>query len=326
MKKTAIAPANIAFIKYWGKKDEELRLPETGSISMSLDHCLTTTTVEFDKQYSHDLFYYGLELAPPQESARVFEHLDRIRDRASVAHYAKVVTQNSFPKGSGNASSASGFAALTVAAAAAAGLSLSEKELSILARIGSGSACRSIPEGFVEWIEGNDSETSYARCLYPCSYWDLTDVLVIVDSSCKKVGSSQGHTASKQSIFHAPRIHEVRKLLPQMKNAFEKKDFRQLGELIEKDTIYMHAVMMSSTPPIYYWNAGTMAVIQAVCDLREEGTLAYFSIDAGPNVHVICEGKNAHSIDQKLKTISGVYSTIINKPAERAHIVNNHLF
>lgn len=326
MKKTAIAPANIAFIKYWGKKDEKLRLPETGSISMSLDCCLTTTTVEFDKHYSHDLFYYELEMAPPEESSRVFEHLDRIRDRANIRLNAKVVTKNSFPKGSGNASSASGFAALTVAAAAAAGLSLSEKELSILARIGSGSACRSIPEGFVEWIEGEDSETSYASCLYPYSYWDLADVLVIVDSAIKKVGSSKGHTASKQSIFHTPRIQEVQKMLPQMKNAFEKKDFRQLGELIEKDTIYMHAVMMSSTPPIYYWNAGTMAVMQAVCDLRETGIPAYFSIDAGANVHVICEGKNAHSVDHKLKTISGIYSTIINKPAKGAHLIDNHLF
>src|SRR3989338_6357678 len=141
MKATAIAPSNIAFIKYWGRKDEALRLPENGSISMNLNNLLTTTTVEFSPAFTGDSFSLnGVEDA--EEQQRVIKHLDRIRQAAKIAEKARVVSRNNFPTGTGLSSSASGFAALTVAGAKAAGLNFSEKELSILARQGSGSACR----------------------------------------------------------------------------------------------------------------------------------------------------------------------------------------
>ena len=155
MKATAVAPSNIAFIKYWGKKDGGLRLPENGSISMNLSNLLTTTTVEFSSALKDDDFELeGIRYANDSEkSLRVIKHLDRIRKLGGIDSYAKVVSSNNFPSGTGLSSSASGLAALTVAAAAAASLALSEKELSILARKGSGSACRSIPDGFVETVK-----------------------------------------------------------------------------------------------------------------------------------------------------------------------------
>src|SRR3982074_336513 len=143
MKATALAPSNIAFIKYWGKKDEDLRLPENGSISMNLSNLLTTTTVEFDPNYKDDEIFINDDLDYLMARKRVIAHLDRIRSKAKIKDKAKVVSKNNFPSGTGLSSSASGFAALTVAAASAAGLKLSEKELSVLARLGSGSACRS---------------------------------------------------------------------------------------------------------------------------------------------------------------------------------------
>ncbi len=159
-KATAIAHANIAFIKYWGVRDAALRLPTNNSLSMNLDAAYTTTTVEFAAGYRQDVVVLDGVGATGQERARVVEHLDRVRALAGIATPARVVSVNSFPTAAGIASSASGFAALTVAACAAAGLNLSEKELSVLARLGSGSACRSVPGGFVEWRAGESSEDS----------------------------------------------------------------------------------------------------------------------------------------------------------------------
>ena len=204
MKKTAIAPSNIAFIKYWGRKNEELRLPENGSISMNLSNLVTTTTVEFDESLIKDtIIIDGQE--EEKESTRAIKHLDRIRKLAHTNLFAKVLSQNNFPSGTGLSSSASGFAALTVAASAAAGLNPSEKELSVLARLGSGSACRSIPDGFTEWLDGDTNGSSYAISLYPPSYWDIADVVVIASSEKKKVSTTEGQKLSNTSPFYATR-------------------------------------------------------------------------------------------------------------------------
>ena len=187
MKATAVAPSNIAFIKYWGKKNEKLRLPTNGSISMNLSNLHTTTTVEFNKDLDDDTVIINRQQVDSLKKDRVIKHLDRIRKMAKINLRAKVVSQNNFPMGGGLSSSASGFAALTVAGSSAAGLRLSEKELSILARYASGSSCRSIPDGFVEWLGGNSKETSYAISLYRPSYWGICDVIVVVDTKEKEV-------------------------------------------------------------------------------------------------------------------------------------------
>ena len=162
---TARAYSNIAFIKYWGRKDEILRLPTNGSISMNLSNLFTTTTVEFSSQYTADEITINGKKDELMNN-RVIRHLDIVRKLKKVETRAKVVSINNFPTGTGLSSSASGFAALTLAAAKSIGLHLSEKELSILARQGSGSACRSIPNGFVEWENGEKSEDSYAKTIF----------------------------------------------------------------------------------------------------------------------------------------------------------------
>ncbi|MCL4365872.1 diphosphomevalonate decarboxylase, partial [Patescibacteria group bacterium] len=163
MKATAQAPSNIAFTKYWGKKDEVLRLPENGSISMCLSNLLTTTTVEFSPAYTEDEITINGGGVEENEAKRVIKHLDRVRKISGISEKAKMVSNNNFPSGTGLSSSASGFAALTLAASKAAGLDLPEKDLSILARQGAGSACRSIPSGFVEWLDGDTSETWFIK-------------------------------------------------------------------------------------------------------------------------------------------------------------------
>ena len=208
-KSTAIAPSNIAFIKYWGKLDEALRLPLNDSFSMNLSGAYTTTTVEFSPSYTKDsVSIIGGDFSS-DEISRVVKSLDMIRKISGVTIFANVVTQNTFPKGAGAAASASGFAALTIAAFAALEKPMSEKELTVFARLGSGSACRSIPDGFVEWFSASSSEDSYAASLYPSTYWEIYDVLAIVDNTMKKVSTSQGMESVKTSPALSERLAAI---------------------------------------------------------------------------------------------------------------------
>jgi len=305
MKATAKAPANIAFIKYWGKKDENLRLPYNPSISMNLSACVTITTVDFAPDLERDSVSEGFD------ENRISGHLDRLRKLAGVTYKARVVTENNFPKGSGIASSASGFAALTVAGAAALGLDLSEKELTSLARLGSGSACRSIPDGFVKW----DGE--FAHSLYQPSYWDLRDILVIVERGEKKISSSEGHSRVETSPNFPKRLAALPKRIQTLERALKQKDLRLFGEIIEEDCLDMHHVMQTQDPPLYYWNDETEKIMDEVRSWRKAGLPVYFTIDAGPNVHLICEAKNESAL---IKQLTG-REIIVNSPAEGARLL-----
>lgn len=326
MKATAKAPANIAFIKYWGKRDSSLRLPLNSSISMNLDNVFTITTVEFSSRLREDKIEMVGEKLSNEEVKRIVSHLDRIRELAKIKQRARVKTKNNFPKGSGISSSASGFAALTLAAASAADLNLSEKKLSALARLGSGSACRSIPDGFVEWVKGQSHQTSYAYSLYPPGYWKLADLVVVVEEKEKRVGSTEGHQRAKNSPFLLERVKWVEEKIREIKRALKKKDFKALGEIIESEALNMHAVMISSSPPLLYWRPGTLKVMLAVQQWRQEGLESYFTIDAGATVHVICRQKDEGQLKKRLSCLKGIKKVIINHPAEGASLLNTHLF
>ncbi|KKS50818.1 MAG: Diphosphomevalonate decarboxylase [Candidatus Gottesmanbacteria bacterium GW2011_GWA1_42_26] len=290
MKATAVAPSNIAFIKYWGRKDEVLRLPENGSLSMNLSGLQTTTTVEFSPQFTEDYIEIN-GIREPNEGSRAIKHLDRVRALAKIADKAKVVTKNNFPIGTGLSSSASGFAALTVASAKAAGLNLSEKELSILARQGSGSACRSIPDGFVEWLDGDTSDASYAVSLYPPDYWDLIDVVAVVSEGRKDVPSSEGQKLVSTSPFFPVRKAHIQEKLALCKKILAEKNFTNLGELMEAEALEMHAVMLTSKPSLIYWTPGTLTIMKLTKKWRAEGISVYFTINTGQDIHLICESK-----------------------------------
>lgn len=326
MKATAIAPANIAFIKYWGKADSALRLPLNDSISMNLSGAYTTTTVEFSSAFSADSVELLEGEFSQKEIARVVAGLDRIRQISGIRERARVVTENSFPKGAGSAASASGFAALTAAGFAATEMVLSEKDLTVVARLGSGSACRSIPDGFVLWQKGNTSEDSFAYSLHPKSHWDLCDALVIVDSGMKKISTSDGMETVSTSPLLAGRLAAIPERIIRCKLALKDKNFTQLGEVMEEDCLDMHAVMQSQNPPCMYWNETTIAIMDAIKIWRSEGLPVYFTIDAGPNVHVIYEAIHEHEVAQKLATLSGVEKIIYNNVSSGAQRIDKHLF
>jgi diphosphomevalonate decarboxylase len=331
---TAIAPANIAFIKYWGMRDATYTLPYNGSISLNLDSCLTTTTVTFDPSFQQDevtltLFQQSAQQASGRPLARVVAQLDRLRALAGTDMRAHVESSNNFPADAGIASSAAAFAALTLAGVAALGLQLDERELTRLTRLGgSGSACRSIPTGYVEWRipegEFNAEEwdrESYAFSLAPPEHWALADVVAVVDTSAKKIGSAENHHLAATSAYFPTRLAEIPARLAATRKAIRTRNLTLLGETMEADAVSMHAICMTSQPPSFYWNAGTMEIIQAVRQWREEGLESYFTIDAGPNVHVICAEADRAAVEQRLQSLQHVKFTIANGGGIGARVV-----
>jgi diphosphomevalonate decarboxylase len=325
-KATSISCSNIAFIKYWGNRDAVLRIPLNDSVSMNLSNATTTTTVEFDANLNDDHIIVGGTPANETTRRRVIAHLDRVRALAKIEIKARVHSQNSFPTGVGIASSASAFAALSLAATHAAGLTLSERELSILARQGSGSACRSIPAGFVEWVAGGSSAESYAVSIAPPEHWDLRDVIAIVSTVEKHIGSSEGHLAAHTSHFLTERIRALPARFHRIRRAILAKDLAMLGPAIEEDAIELHLIAMTSVPPIFYWTPGMVRVIQAVQRWRAEGIAVYFTLDAGPNVHLICEAKDAPQVAELAQSIEDVQQVLVNAPGGAARLSDEHLF
>jgi diphosphomevalonate decarboxylase len=317
----AIANPNIAFIKYWGNRDPTLRLPSNGSISMTLGGLETQTTVTFDESLLSDSVSVDGQPASASASERVSLHLDRIRLIAGFDIYATVESRSNFPVGAGLASSASAFAALTLAGITAAGLSIQPNELSRLARHGSGSACRSIFGGFVEWYASATDEGSYAESFAAADHWDLQDLIVIISKEHKGVGSTQGHALAETSPLQRARIEDAQRRLKKCRRAILDRDFVALASIIELDSNLMHAVMQTSSPPLMYWHPETLQVLTEVTKWREEGYEVCYTIDAGPNVHCICTNKHADMIEERLRSLPCVIELLRAHPGDSARVV-----
>ncbi|HWH08937.1 MAG TPA: diphosphomevalonate decarboxylase [Candidatus Thermoplasmatota archaeon] len=326
MKATAEARANIALVKYWGRRDPALNLPLTSSLSMTVDRLVTRTTVEASDDIKEDTLDINSVPQGGAPLARVVRHLDRLRERAGSDLRCRVSSHNTFAASAGLASSASAFAALTVAGFAALGAEVNASEASAFARLGSGSAARSIFGGFVEWHAGTDHATSRAEPLAPPSHWDLHDVVAVLSEGEKKVGSSEGHEVAQTSPLNAGRLAEVPRLLREVREGILARDVRRVGEAAEADALLMHAVMMTSRPSLLYWSPQTVAGLHAVRRWREEGLAVYATIDAGPNLHLICEGRDAPEVAQRAKEEFGAASVLDNGPGEGAALVPRHLF
>jgi len=307
---TAIAHPNIALIKYWGNRDHAIRLPSNGSISMTLGDLNTQTTVTFKSSLGSDEL--TLNGAPTSGSglSRVSDHLDVIRTLADLSFKAQVVSNSNFPMGAGIASSASGFAALTLSACSAAGLDLAPQELSRISRLGSGSACRSIFGGYVEWSRGENDLDSFAYPLVDREYWMLIDLIAVVEKEHKSTGSSQGHQLADSSPLQVARVEDTERRLHVCREAILGRDFPSLANIAEEDSNMMHAVMMTSSPSLLYWRPATLAIMQSVMNWRSDGLDVFYTIDAGANVHCICSPDVEDEIKDLLIEIPGVQEVI----------------
>jgi diphosphomevalonate decarboxylase len=320
---SALAHPNIALIKYWGNRDNDLRLPSNGSISMNLDGLFTRTTVSFQPSLPYDeLIINGHEIAG-RGLERVSFILDVVRGMANIKENAEVVSENNFPSSAGIASSASAFAALALAASKAAGLNLSEAELSRLARRGSGSAARSIPGGFVEWQAGTTDEDSYAFSIAPPDHWNLADCVAVVNASHKKVGSTDGHALAGTSPLQAARVADAPRRLDLCRRAVLERDFQALAEIVELDSDMMHAVMMTSSPALHYWQPVSLTVMASVRAWRGEGLPVCYSVDAGPNVHVLCPAEVREEAAARLRSLPGVQEVLTAGVGGPARIVES---
>jgi diphosphomevalonate decarboxylase len=321
---TAVAGTNIALVKYWGKRDAALNLPATGSLSLTLAGLGTRTTVRFASAAGQDGVTLNGAPATDKVRARVAAFLDRVRVRAKINRRAEVVTVNSVPTASGLASSASGFAALALAASRAAGLTLAPAELSELARLGSGSAARSIFGGFVEMAPGTraDGHDAVAAPL-AAAPWDVCLVVAVTATGEKAAGSTDAmeHTA-RTSPFYPAWVAGVPGDLDAARAAIAARDLERLGAVAERSALRMHASALAADPPVIYWNPGTLAAIAATRALRAGGVAAYFTIDAGPHVKVLCAAGDASVVSAALAATPGVLRTITAAPGPGAHVVD----
>jgi len=315
MKATAIAPSNIALIKYWGKKDEEQRIPCNPSISFCLDTLVTKTTVEFADLPEDIVQVDGKE--DPATTLRVSRHLDLIRKRAGIDKRARIFSENNFPSSAGLSSSASGFAALTLAACSAAGLKLDERELSILARLGSGSAARSVPSGWVIWHSEGDA---HAETIFPHDHWDLVDFVAIVSKEKKAVPSSAGQRSVWTSPFFEDRLRLLPKKIDRFMQSVRERDFPAFGAIVEQEALELHSIMLTQSPGLIYWSTGTLALMKLVRQLRPD-LEAYFTMNTGQDVHIIAHAKDEKRLVDRLGSLDIVDEVIVARPSAGARLL-----
>lgn len=317
----AVAHPNIAFIKYWGNTNDHLRIPANGSLSMNLADLQTKTKVEFSSQLVRDRLILNGNPLSGKAFTRVVDFLDLVRGLSGKTERAEVISENNFPAGAGIASSASGFAALSLAASQAAGLDLNKEELSRLARKGSGSACRSVPEGFVEWQAGESDQDSFAFSIALPDHWDLRDCIAIVSEEHKAVGSTKGHHSARSSPLQSARVKDAPRRLDVCREAIRERDFSTFARVVEQDNHLMHAVMMSSQPPLFYWLPASVQVMLSVRGWRDQSIPVCYTLDAGPNVHVLCPASFAEEITTRLGNLPGVKKVLESSPGAGAYLL-----
>lgn len=322
---TAHARPNIALIKYWGKRDEKLHLPTTSSLSMTLD-IFTTTTSVLVGDHAADEVLLGEDPAPTPFADKVSRFLDLIRDRVGDTRRARVRTVNTVPLGAGLASSAAGFAALTMAATAAYDLDLDATALTRLARRGSGSASRSIHGGFVQWHRGDGAdilgdESSFAEPV-DGSRLDPALVVAVVSAAEKPISSREAMRRTMDtSAFYQPWVRSSDLDLSLMRRAITDGDLATVGQIAERNALGMHATMLGARPAVRYFTAGTMQVLDQVQALRAAGVLAYGTMDAGPNVKVLCRRADTARVAAALAETVGAHQVFIAHPGAGAALV-----
>jgi len=297
------APSNIALVKYWGKKENQI--PANPSLSFTLSNCKTITTLRFsikeDQNIRFDLLFEG----QPKEDfkPKVQKFLERILPYCPyIEDYHFIIdTTNTFPHSSGIASSASGMAALAMNIMSLEQLLNPEmdmdyfrKKASFLARLGSGSACRSISGEVVIWGEQHDVAGSSDLFgveapfeLHP-QFKNYQDVILLVDKGEKKVSSSVGHDLMHNHPFAANRFQQAHRNLSQIKEILSTGDLLQFVELVESEALTLHAMMMTSRPYFILMKPNTLQIIERIWAFREKTAIPVcFTLDAGANVHVL---------------------------------------
>jgi diphosphomevalonate decarboxylase len=316
----AEAFANIALIKYWGKEERPGNYPAVPSLSLTLSGLRTESTMELRTDLAEDEVFLDGERAIQRPRERVITMLDVFRKKTGRTDRVRVSSQNEFPTAAGLASSSSGFAALACASNAAFEANLTVEELSSVARAASASAARSLFGGFVAFDVGEDSACQLA----PPDFWDLVLLVAVTATGKKSIGSTEAMNLTRSTSPYYPTwVSHSKTLFTTAKQAVLARDLESLGECMEHSTLMMHATMHSSRPAIIYQNPASIAVIHTVTELRRKGIPAYFTMDAGPHVKVLCRATDAMNVKQHLESVPGVLSVISATPGPRARLVSD---
>jgi len=314
----AVAQPNIALIKYWGKRDPARNLPAVGSISITLRDLYTEMQVEYDDSLTRDTLTIN-GTTDDDMLPRLSRCLDRVvgDDRP----HARIESQCNFPIAAGLASSASAFAAVTVAGAAAAHTGHDVSELASLAGRASGSAARSLLGGFVELR--NRAQGIEVSTLCTADSWPLSVVVAITETGPKTVGSTEAMEISrKSSPFYSSWVEQQELDLATARSAIADHDFAKLAAIAEHNCLKMHSIMWASRPPMVYWNAATMRCLQTIRRLQGEGLGVFFTIDAGPQVKAVCLPEHAESVRAALSATDGVVQIMTSGLGEGARLMS----
>lgn len=301
------APANIAFVKYWGKKGHQL--PANPSLSMTLNECTTTTRTRFNPaaELSVALKFEGK--ADSKFASKIRDYLETLQNELpwllNVA--VEIETSNTFPHGAGIASSASGLAAFALTLAdylqhlhPDGNESLFYKRASYLARLASGSACRSVYGGFTTWGECGLPEASdkYATAIsVHAELMHLHDSVLVIDSKEKSVSSRAGHGRMQEHFFAEARFKQARYHFDRCVKAMQSGDLEEVGKILEAEALSLHAMMLTSPEPFTLFRSKSISAMEAIWDFRRETKLPlYFTLDAGPNLHLIYPDSYKHKI------------------------------
>lgn len=316
MQATARAQPNIALVKYWGKRDPARNLPAVGSVSITLEDLYTEMSVSFDAAATDVLVVNG------REDAALLPRLSRCLDGVAGAGRppARIESRSNFPIGAGLASSASAFAAATVAASAAAGIDRDRHALAELAGGASGSAARSLFDGFVGLATG--SEGISVESLLAPDAWPLRVVIAVTERGPKPIGSGEAMELSRRtSPFYRRWVDEQPRDIERARAAVSEHDFGALAEIAEHNCLKMHSLMWTSRPAVVYWNSVTLACMETVTALRADGVPVFFTIDAGPQVKAVCEPQAEAEVSAALGAVPGVRDLLTTGLGRGARLV-----
>ena len=311
--------ANIALCKYWGKMPGRGNLPATSSISLALDK-LMTVTVASALPKGPDQFYIDTKRVDPDSRKKLSAYLDLWRQHKYIEGHFKIESANSFPTASGLASSASGYAALTLALSGFAKRSICTKGLTRLSRMGSGSSARSVTGGLSKIARAKNPN---AELILPAEKIPWGMVIAVVEAGKKTVGSSAGMELSRRkSPYYEDWLKQSAKDYRAMLAAIGKMDFTSIGEICEANALSMHACMIATRPALVYWNDTTVRLIHTASQMRAKGLETYCTIDAGPHVAFLIKREDLSRLKRRISKVFGVKKAIECYPAENARILD----
>ncbi|HKM77163.1 MAG TPA: diphosphomevalonate decarboxylase [Candidatus Bathyarchaeia archaeon] len=322
MKSTAIAHAIQGLVKYHGLKDKKRRLSYHDSISVCVGKLTTSATVEFDSQFDSDIARINGAEANANETARILAVVNPLRKIAKTKMHYKLESQNSLREGKGLGFSAAAFAAISLATATALDLNLPPERLSEFARLGAGSASRSLVGGFSIWYAMRNGR-SYARQLASEKQLRLAMGIIPIPSDIK---TDRAHEGSISSPFFKARLSEVRANLPKMLHAIESADIDQICRLAEVDSLSLHAVTMTGKDELVLMSPETIRIIRRVVALREQQHFpVWYSLDTGPSVYVNTYPEQLEAVCKDIETNVGtkVLRSGVGGPAR---LLNEHLY